>query len=309
MDLAVNGNLYSSWCTNMRPRRECIRCITSVRLGEVINTISDEERSLEIQLKLLEKIRGEFMGNNELTIIASNIFEWLISEAPEIIDYYRGVRRRAIDKALENIGVFREYAGRLEGYERFRFAVKVSIAGNILDMGVHGHTPPENIGLEYVLNTPLAIDDTYKLYRFVREGGRRITWLFDNAGESIYDTVMIDLLRSYDNTVIGIVKNDPGFQNDLTISDVEYAGLDKHLDDIIPMGAGRSTIHLDKVSRRVIDAVKSSNLVVSKGMANYEYLSGIDLGRPIAFLLVPKCRPVADSLGVEKNVFVAYLRD
>lgn len=37
--------------------------------------------------------------------------------------------------------------------------------------------------------------------------------------------------------------------------------------------------------------------MVAKGMAHYEYLSTINLGIPVAHLLVAKCRPVASKLG------------
>ncbi len=292
----------------MKPSRECIRCIASIRLGEVIESIRDVERSLHIQIMLLERIAEEFKREDELTIIASNIFKWLTEVAPEIIDYYRKVKKDSIDRALKNIHLFREHLGKLKGLERFRFAVKTSIAGNLLDTGVHGHTPPSSIGLDYVVKSRLVIDHTPMLYKELVNGGKRVVWLFDNAGEAVYDTILIDLIRSYGNEVIGIAKGEPGFQNDLTVTDALYAGIDEHLDKLVSTGCSCSSIHLDMVSREVINAINNSDLVISKGMANYEYLSEIDIGKPIAFLLIPKCRVVASTLGVERNSFVAYYR-
>jgi uncharacterized protein with ATP-grasp and redox domains len=53
-------------------------------------------------------------------------------------------------------------------------------------------------------------------------------------------------------------------------------------------------------------ATKEADVIVSKGMANYESLS--DEGfRPIAYLMRAKCEPVARSIGVKKGWNVAKL--
>jgi len=42
-------------------------------------------------------------------------------------------------------------------------------------------------------------------------------------------------------------------------------------------------------------------------MANYEYISDVEtaLGKPIVYVLMAKCRPIALSLGVETMTLVA----
>lgn len=292
----------------MKITPQCIQCIVNVRLNEVRKAIRDPVKSIRVQIELLKVIHEEFRRNNELTIIASNIFNWLI-KYEEIRDYYVEVKRKAIDDAYKNIEVFREYSRYFSGYEKFRFGVKVSIAGNILDTGVYGHKPPSNVSLDYILSTPLTIDHTWKIYSLIKNGGHSILWLFDNAGEAIYDTILIDILRSYGNKVIGVVKEDPGFQNDLTLSDAEYAKLYSYVDKLVSTGYNGSSIHLDRVSSNFKEVLDNADLVFAKGMAHYEYLSEVEIHKPIIFLLIPKCKPIADSLGVERNTFVAYYRE
>ncbi len=293
----------------LRPDRECVRCIVSVRLGEVINSVMDRDRSIELQLRVLEKAVEWFRKSDELTIIATGIFQWLIREAPEVADYYRELKRESILDAWSSIEGFRRYIEGLYGFDRFHYAVRLSIAGNILDTGVHGHKAPRSLGLEYVLKTPFGIDHTRKVYELLIRGDLGIAWLFDNAGESVYDTVLLEEIRGMGNYVVGIVKDDPGFQNDLTISDAYYAGIDEYVDEIISTGCNCSSIHWPGVSGEAWRIIRDSDLVIAKGMAHYEYLSTMNLGRPVLHLLIPKCRPVSSSLGVEKGVFVALLRD
>ncbi len=297
------------WCMRgLRPRRECVKCIVNVRLDEVIRAVDDEVESIRLQLDLLRRIAGEFEAGDELTITATRIYQWLIQRAPGIIDYYRKVKRESIDEALRVLPSYREYIEGLDGKEAFMHAVSLSIAGNLLDRGVHGHKAPARIDLGIIQSMRYGIDHRDILYDYLREGGRRILWLFDNAGESVYDTILIDLLRSYGNMVVGAAKEEPGFQDDLTIRDAVYAGIDKHLDRLVSTGCNCSSIHQGGVSDEFRRVLESSDIVIAKGMAHYEYISTINLGRPVAFLLVAKCCPVAESLGVGRGSMAAYLR-
>jgi uncharacterized protein with ATP-grasp and redox domains len=286
----------------------CIQCIIGVRFREVMNAVRDRGRSIDLQIELLRIAHDAFRKYDELTIIASNVYSWLTSNAPEVIDYYRVLKRKGIDDAWRNIEVFRDYIGYFKGYEKFRIAAKISIAGNIFDTGVLGHKPPSMISVDTVLSTPLIIDHTREIYEFVKSGGRRILWLFDNAGEAVYDTILISVLRDMGNTVIGAVKEEPGFQNDLTIVDARYAHIGDYLDKLVTTGYSGSSIHLDKVSEEFRELLGSVDLVIAKGMDHYEYISTIDLGKPVVFLLIPKCDVVASALNTIRGYYVAYFR-
>ena len=57
----------------------------------------------------------------------------------------------------------------------------------------------------------------------------------------------------------------------------------------------------------MLAALHESDLVISKGMANYECLSEMMGLAPRAYLLRAKCEPVASSLGARKDDNVAML--
>ena len=129
--------------------------------------------------------------------------------------------------------------------------------------------------------------------------------MFDNAGEAVLDIPLIKILRSMGNKVIGIAKEDPGFQNDLTISDALEAGLDKYVDELLSTGYPGSSIHWDKISNEAKTKIKEADIVVAKGMAHWEYIIEIDLGKPVYHLLVPKCSVIAETLGTRRGTLVA----
>ncbi|WP_291764635.1 damage-control phosphatase ARMT1 family protein [Caldivirga sp. UBA161] len=292
----------------MKPHRECPLCIVSVRLNEVASARVSDDEVIEASSLVLEESAKAFRSEGELTRIASSIYAELVSRYPEVIEYYRIAKRKSIDSAKAQVALIKSTLNGLNGFNLFKAATRISIAGNLLDMGVASHKPPSELPLNSIMSMPFSIDHTSELYNMLSNGGLRVLWLFDNAGEALFDIILIDLIRSMGNIVIGAAKAEPGFQNDLTISDAEYAGLSNHLDELVSTGYAGSSIHLDKVSVEFLNRLKASDLVVAKGMAHFEYLSEVDLGKPTVFLLVPKCGPVAKVLGVEKGTLVAMLR-
>ncbi len=292
----------------MKAKPLCIQCIVNVRFKEIMRSIDDDDRSIKLQIELLRKAYTTFIEELELTKAATKIFKWLIEASPEVKQYYARVKRDAIISAKKIIDEYKEFLRGFSGYDQFRIATKISIAGNLLDTGVHGYEPPKEISIEYIMSTPLTIDHTRRVYEILSRGGKNILWLFDNAGEAVLDTILIDLLREYGNRVIGVAKEDPGFQNDLTISDAEYAGLGEHVDRIVSTGCSEASIHLESVSEEFKQVVRESDIVVAKGMAHFEYISTIDLGRPVLFLLVPKCQTLSEVLKVPRGTYVALYR-
>jgi uncharacterized protein with ATP-grasp and redox domains len=65
-------------------------------------------------------------------------------------------------------------------------------------------------------------------------------------------------------------------------------------------------IDLSTVPEETRLAIVEADLIISKGMANFESLSDADVG-PIAYLLRTKCDPVARSIGEAKDINVVKL--
>lgn len=282
----------------MKPEIECLRCILSTRLKEVEQAGINAKLKLEFARKLALKVLEGFSLDAELTELASEFFRYVALNVPGVVEYYRALKSASNRRALENLPLHMEYASRLEGFKKFNYLVRLSAVANLVDYGVADHKP-----LEYAM-TPHFVegyavykDDSRLLYDLVVRGSLKIVWLFDNAGEAVYDTLLISEIRKWGNAVYGLVKDEPGFQNDISLSDVEQLNLGKLVDGIKSYGCSCSSIHLNHVSEGVRSLIAESDLVVAKGMSHFEYLSDIDLGKPVVFILVPKCDPVARRIG------------
>jgi len=292
----------------MRIEPECIRCMLNLRFTEIINSVGNRNRQVTLMTKLLENFLRTIDKYSELTLIESMLVNWLYHEAPEIVAYYDRIKKKSIDQAKLIVKEMEEKISGLSGFEKFLHALKISVAGNMLDIGVYGYAPLKSPSYEEIMDKPLAIDHSRDIYTYLAEGGKVVLWIFDNAGEAVYDTLLISVIREMGNRVVGVARDDPGYANDLTLNDAIYAGLDDIVDEMISSGSGTITVHLDRVSRIFMEKLESADLVVSKGMANYEYLSTIDLGKPVAYLLIAKCNVVARSFNVPLGSYVAYFK-
>ena len=168
-------------------------------------------------------------------------------------------------------------------------AVRLSIAGNIIDFG-----PDQEHDLwgtvERVLAQPFAIDDGAAFREALSRVGQ-VLYLADNAGETVFDRVLIEVL---DVAVVYVVKGGP-ILNDATREDALAAGIDQ-VAEIVSTGSDAPGTILDRCSGEFQRLYGEAELVIAKGQANYETLS--EESEKMFFLLQTKCQVIARDVGV-----------
>jgi uncharacterized protein with ATP-grasp and redox domains len=127
--------------------------------------------------------------------------------------------------------------------------------------------------------------------------------LTDNAGEIVFDSLLVEQMKNMGLTVIAAVKGGP-IINDALLEDAEVSGMSKIADKVITTGVDAVGLALDEVSAEFLDAYNSVDLVFAKGMGYAETLTEYKLKKPHVLLFRTKCNPVANYFGVarEKNV-------
>jgi len=176
-------------------------------------------------------------------------------------------------------------------------AIRISIAGNIIDFGI-----TENIQnlwqvVKRVLGQPYAIDHTAQL-KVELERVDRVLFLADNAGETVFDRVLIVTLPV---PIIYAVKGSP-ILNDATIEDALAAGLDRCA-TLLSNGSDAPGTILSLCSDEFRGQYESAPLIIAKGQANYETLS--KAGPKIFCLLRVKCPVIAQDIGQPVDNIVA----
>lgn len=213
-------------------------------------------------------------------------------------DIYKKEKRKYNQIALRlypHLKAFVE-GGSPEG--RLERAVKVAIAGNIIDLGVYREISPEKI-LAQVTEEGWG---RCHLETFLEdlEKAKCIFYAADNAGEVVFDKVFLEEVTP-SKKVFFVVKGGP-MSNDATLSDAQEAGLDQIV-EVITTGRAEIGIDLEKALPEVRKVWQEADLVISKGQANFESLSSWERDR-VYFLLKAKCVPVARELEVPQGALI-----
>lgn len=187
----------------------------------------------------------------------------------------------------------------------FRDHVTASIIGNTFDHGVMGHRIADDFlaFFEEEFARGLAIDDCDAIAPLLG----RVVYITDNCGEIVLDRLLIGYIAGRGARVTVAVRDGPVL-NDATIEDARALGIDRLVDLLTTTGGGSEMgVPLDRVPPELADAIDRADLVIAKGMANYESLSEYTGLPPVAYLLTAKCRPIAGRLGVRVGEKVALL--
>ncbi len=178
----------------------------------------------------------------------------------------------------------------------FDTAVRLSIAGNIIDFGIGKDFDLRPV-IQRVLTQPYAIDHTLELKDEISKT-KNVLFLADNAGETVFDRLLIETI---DKHVIYAVKDAP-ILNDATADDAVAAGIDQ-VAEVISCGARSPGTVLSRCSEEFIKIYEQADIIIAKGQGNYEALSGEK--RSIFFLLQTKCDVLARDVGVPVGSIVA----
>lgn len=217
----------------------------------------------------------------------------IISKRTGIKDPYRKIKEKCTRQALSLYPELKKLINSSE--DRLMTAIRISIAGNIIDFGANF-----DFDLKKDVGTILSQDFSINHYREFCEAldkARKILYLADNAGETVFDRFLIEEINK---PVIYVVRAHP-IINDATREDALLAGIDK-VAEIVSSGCDAPGNILKFCSDEFLKVYRSADLIISKGQGNYEGLSDED--RPIFFLLKAKCHVIARDIGIDEGSIV-----
>jgi hypothetical protein len=222
-------------------------------------------------------------------------------------DPYHDLKVRADAVAERFMDLAQRYVD--ESDDKLRACLMVAVIGNIMDFGSTGgiDTPEQFEPLfQKLIDQGLGRDDSDRIREILDKPGT-VVYMFDNCGESQLDKILVRYLRSRGKRVVGMVRGEP-ILNDVTEEDAVRSGLDKEVDRLLTTGTFYVGIDWSNVPPELMREIEGSDMIIAKGMGNFESLSDEDLPVPIAHVMRTKCVPVADSVGVPLNQNIVYVR-
>ena len=177
--------------------------------------------------------------------------------------------------------------------DRLLLAARLAIASNVIDFAVNGSLLEEKVrkGMEQTIQKPIR--GNIDAFRQAIAEAEKILYLADNAGEIVFDRLLIEQLPRERVTLA--VRGAPVI-NDATQRDAKTAGL-HDLVEVIDNGSDAPGTILTDCSPAFQRQFNQADLIIAKGQGNYETLS--DVPANIFFLFKVKCPVIARQIGAE----------
>lgn len=259
---------------------ECIPCFVRQTYDALQQVVDDEELERRtLQRVLLEA--ADFPLEQTPPVMAQ-IIHRIIREESGNPDPYAEIKAESTRRALELAEEARSII--TSAIDPFKMAVRFSIAGNIMDYALASNWNRLDLNnfIEDTRLQSLADESVDKLRKAVHHA-KSILFLGDNAGETVFDRLLIEQLPGGD--AFYAVKGSPVI-NDATLEDAKAAGLDQ-VAELVENGSDAPGTILEDCSGSFRNLFEQADLVIAKGQANYESLSKAE--QTVFFLTQVKC--------------------
>jgi hypothetical protein len=264
---------------------DCYPCFVRQALDAARQLGADERKQKAVVEGVLELLKGIDLSFTPPQI--GDQVHRLVRQELGDSDPYRSFKETATREALALLPRLRRVLEEAE--DPLETGVRLSIAGNIIDAGIHSSYELWPT-VERVLSQPFAVEDMDPLRRSLANAPK-VLYLADNAGETVFDRLLIECLEA---PVVYAVKGSP-ILNDATIEDAQMAEVDR-VAELLGTGSNAPGTILERCSKPFQQVFAEAPLVIAKGQANYETLS--ERGSKVFFLLQAKCPVIAGDLGV-----------
>ncbi|MCD4682082.1 MAG: ARMT1-like domain-containing protein, partial [Bacteroidales bacterium] len=241
---------------------DCLPCFMSQALRAGRMATKDEKKIKELLDKVGCMIKDIPMDNTPPE--TGDLIYQKVREITGVEDPYKRIKESNINEALALYPKLKQEVNNLDN--RLLTAIRIAIAGNVIDLGVGKEF---NIleDVEKILVQEFAIFD-FEEFKSQLENAKSILYLGDNAGESVFDKILIEEMGK---PVTYVVRDVPVI-NDVTFEDAINSGLDD-VAEIISSGSSAPGTILNLCNDDFLEKFNNADMIISKGQGNYEGLS------------------------------------
>lgn len=291
----------------LKVEAECESCLLARAQVATYQATTNPALRFRCLAEVVKLLNREFKSNSVAADLGTKR-DRIIKQLTKNDDPYIRSKKIANEKALKML----PHAKKLveEGnnqQERFKKACLCAIVGNIMEFDIPGHkfTLSDLSGCFREAAKDLAIDDIDKAYALAKKTNS-VLFLADNAGEIVFDKLLVEQLKNMGLKVTYVVKGGPVI-NDATLDDVTFSGMDKIADTILTTGTDAVGLQKREVSPEFLKIYDEAELVFAKGMGYAETLTEYKLTKPHLLLFRTKCVPVANYFSTPRDKNIAKL--
>ena len=279
----------------MRSYLDCIPCFVRQSLEAARLVTSDEQICEQVVRRVL--ILAAEMDLNQSPPAMGGEIHRVIRQVTGKDDPYKEIKQKFNALALR---LYPDMKRLIAASARpLETAVRLAIAGNIIDFGVSSSLKTAEV--EETIENSLKADfdmSGFEDFSAAVKEAEEILYLCDNAGEIVFDRLLIEQLPR--EKITCAVKGSPVI-NDATMEDAVIAGLTEVV-EVIENGSDNPGTIPKACSENFRSRFDRADLVIAKGQGNYETLSDVD--KNIFFVLKAKCPVIAWHLGCQVGTMV-----
>ncbi|UCF12209.1 MAG: DUF89 family protein [Thermoplasmatales archaeon] len=285
----------------MKIQTECVPCLLKRIIFEA--KLSTDDKTLQTNaIRTACKMLSEIYDPNECSAVIATKVHKMVYDTLNDEDPYAELK---IDSNL----IAKSLLPKMEALikksdDPLKTIMICSIIGNMMDFGIEGaSTDPKMLKdiFEKIYSDGLGYDDYPKLKKLLKKA-KRVILFTDNCGEIVFDKVLCRELKKFNpNSFITIVVRGKPIISDATLKDVQELNFKEVVDEILTTGCFAIGVDFNSLPPKLERAIKRADLIICKGMANYEAFSETKY-RPIAYLLRTKCSAIANSMEISLDV-------
>ncbi|MFO7974478.1 MAG: ARMT1-like domain-containing protein [Candidatus Hydrogenedentota bacterium] len=276
----------------MKATLDCLECIAAQALRAARVATDDPDKQRRILNEVVVRIPE--MDMNKSPAALSKVAYDLVQEISGQDDPYAALKRTQNEQALALEPELRAYLDKAS--DRLETALHLSAAGNVIDLGVQQAGDIDiHTAIEDALRQRFAVDHTPH-FRDSLAKCSDLLFLLDNAGEIVFDKLLIEQLCNV-TQVTAVVKKAP-IINDVTMEDAVQVGL-TNVCPVIDNGGPFIGAPLSQIPASFRERMEAADVIVGKGQGNYETID--DFPGNVFLILKAKCEIIAEHMGVKKG--------
>jgi uncharacterized protein with ATP-grasp and redox domains len=291
----------------MKVEAECAACLLARATAETYYATTNPALRFRTIKEVMKLLNREFRPTTVPADIGTKR-DRLIKQLTSNDDPYKRSKKMSNEKAVKLLPYARKLVEKGHNQqERFKKACLCAVVGNILEFDIPGHCFTFRTLTKSFRDAAkdLIVDDVDRAYELAKKA-KAVLYLADNAGEIVFDTLLVEQLKNMGLKVTYVVKGGPVI-NDATFEDVEPSGMSKLADNILTTGTDAVGLLKKEVSREFLKVYGEAELIFAKGMGYAETLTEYKLTKPHFLLFRTKCNPVANYFCAPRNKNIAKL--
>ena len=276
----------------MNLKSDCLSCLLNQSLRVAKNLNLDEKTSK----KMMQSASASIANYKEVPppVAAADLYPKLASFT-DSDDVYKALKELSTKEASNLLPSVKKQVKSTSD------AIKAAVAGNVIDFATPNHFDL-NVEFEKVFETDFSIDDE-RLFLERLKVAKTFMIVGDNVGEHVFDKLLLEqIAQEYPALKLYYAVRGRPIINDVTLLEAKEIHMEE-VATVVDSGVDTPGLAYAHASNEFMKLYNSMDLIIAKGMGNYECLEGVKDKR-IFHLFKVKCDVVAGDVGAGLGALV-----